>query len=206
MTAPPPSLPPKGSRAGVQRERILASAKQCFIEHGFHAASMANIAEAAGMSAGLVYRYVDNKSAIVRAIIEEQLEKIRADIATLSADSDLAQRTLAHVDLWRAADPHIVNPALVLEMSAEATRDPTIAQAIGTSDRQTKAALVDWLSRPPAAGGLGLDRETAASRALLMQCLFDGLAVRTVREPGLDRGELERAIRDFFGGLFAPAS
>lgn len=205
MTASAPPLRAKGRRARMQRERILASAKQCFIEHGFHAASMAKIAEAAGMSAGLVYRYVDNKSAIVRAIIEEQLEKIRGDIATLGADSDLAQRTLAHVDLWRAADPDTVNPALVLEMSAEATRDPTIAQAIGTSDRQTREALVDWLSRPPAAGGLGLDRETAAARALLVQCLFDGLAVRTVREPDLDRGELERAIRAFFSGLFVPA-
>ena len=205
MTASAPPLRAKGRRARMQRERILASAKQCFIEHGFHAASMAKIAEAAGMSAGLVYRDVDNKSAIVRAIIEEQLEKIRGDIATLGADSDLAQHTLAHVDLWRAADPDTVNPALVLEMSAEATRDPTIAQAIGTSDRQTREALVDWLSRPPAAGGLGLDRETAAARALLVQCLFDGLAVRTVREPDLDRGELERAIRAFFSGLFVPA-
>ena len=204
MTAPAPP-PAKGGRARAQRERVLAAAKQCFIEHGFHAATMARIAEAAGMSTGLVYRYVDNKSAIVRAIIEEQLEKIRGDIATLGADSDLAQRTLAHVDLWRAADPDIVNPALVLEMSAEATRDPTIAQAIGASDRQTRAALVDWLTRPPAAGGLGLDPAAAASRALLLQCQFDGLAVRTVREPELDRAELERAIRAYFSALFGAA-
>lgn len=205
MTAPVPPVPARRGRATAQRERILAAAKQCFIADGFHAATMAKIAEAAGMSAGLVYRYVDNKSAIVRAIIEEQLEMIRGDIATLGADPDLAQRTLAHVDRWRAADPDIVNPALVLEMSAEATRDPTIAQAIGTTDRQTRAALVDWLTRPPAAGGLGLDPAAAASRALLMQCLFDGLAVRTVREPALDRAELERAIRAFFGALFAAA-
>lgn len=205
MTLSAPAAPGKGARAEAQRERILASAKQCFIDRGFHAASMANIAEAAGMSPGLVYRYVENKSAIVRAIIEEQLQKIRADIATLGADSDLAERTLARVDQWRAANPDIMNPALVLEMSAEATRDATIALAIQASDQQTKAALVEWLCRPPSAGGLGLDREVAASRALLMQCLIEGLAVRTVREPGLDRGELERAIRAFFSCILAPA-
>ena len=55
-------------RAEVQRERILCAAQKCFIEHGFHAASMANIAAAAQMSAGLMYRYFENKSAIVRAI------------------------------------------------------------------------------------------------------------------------------------------
>lgn len=37
-------------RAEVQRERILCAAQKCFIEHGFHAASMANIAETAQMS------------------------------------------------------------------------------------------------------------------------------------------------------------
>ena len=29
-------------RAEVQRERILCAAQKCFIEHGFHAASMAS--------------------------------------------------------------------------------------------------------------------------------------------------------------------
>jgi len=57
-------------RASAQRDRILAAAKQCFIEHGFHAASMASIAEAADISAGLIYRYFDNKNAIILAIIE----------------------------------------------------------------------------------------------------------------------------------------
>ncbi len=52
-------------RAEAQRDRILCAALKCFIEHGFHAASMANIAETAQMSAGLMYRYFDNKNAIV---------------------------------------------------------------------------------------------------------------------------------------------
>ena len=40
------------ARAEAQHERILSAAQQCFIEHGFHAASMASIAETAEMSAG----------------------------------------------------------------------------------------------------------------------------------------------------------
>jgi AcrR family transcriptional regulator len=93
MTMPATTVPGKGARAEAQRERILASAKQCFIERGFHAATMATIAEAAGMSPGLVYRYVENKSAIVRAIIEEQLAKIRADIATRRSRRRSGHRT-----------------------------------------------------------------------------------------------------------------
>ena len=33
-----------------QRERILEAATRCFIQHGFHAASMATISETAEMS------------------------------------------------------------------------------------------------------------------------------------------------------------
>ena len=189
-------------RAEAQRERILAAAKQCFIEHGFHAASMASIAEAAGMSPGLVYRYVENKSAIVLAIIEEQLDKIRTDIATLGSGSGLAERVLARAEQWRAGQPDIMSPALALEMSAEATRDPAIAAAILRSDRQTRDGLAGWLARPVAQGGLGLAPDVAASRALLLQCFVEGLAVRVVRDPGLPRAEMERAIRLFFSALF----
>ena len=195
----------KGRRAEVQRERILAAAKQCFIERGFHAASMANIAEAAGMSPGLIYRYVENKSAVVLAIIEEQLQKVREDIAALDSDCDLSERTIARVNQWRDGDPGIMNPALFLEMSAEGTRDASIGTAIRASDRQTRAEVISWMCRPKAAGGLGLDPEAAAVRALLLQCLMEGLAVRTLREPDLDRDEVERVVRMFFDCLLAPS-
>lgn len=59
-------------RAQVQRTRILDAARTCFAERGFHAASIAAIAEAAGMSQGLIYRYFTNKAAIVHAIVDEQ--------------------------------------------------------------------------------------------------------------------------------------
>jgi AcrR family transcriptional regulator len=195
----------KGRRAEVQRERILAAARQCFIERGFHAASMANIAEAAGMSPGLIYRYVENKSAVVLAIIEEQLEKVREDIAALGADCDLPARTIARVNQWRDADPGIMNPVLFLEMSAEGTRDASIGAAIQASERRARAEVIAWMCRPKATGGLGLDAETAAVRALMMQCIMQGLAVRTVREPDLDRNDVERVVRLFFDCLLAPA-
>src|SRR3546814_14252294 len=40
-------------RTLAQRERILCAAQKCFVEHGFHAASMASIAETAEMRAAI---------------------------------------------------------------------------------------------------------------------------------------------------------
>ena len=60
-------------KADLQRDRILHAAQCCFIEHGFHAASMASIAATAEMSAGLIYRYFASKNEIIVAIIDRQL-------------------------------------------------------------------------------------------------------------------------------------
>ena len=60
----------RSRRAEAQRNRILNAAQRCFAERGFHGASMAAIADTAQMSAGLIYRYFDNKSALIHGIVE----------------------------------------------------------------------------------------------------------------------------------------
>ena len=47
MSTPRPRSSKAEARTQAQRERILQAAQQCFIEHGFHAAGMAKIAETA---------------------------------------------------------------------------------------------------------------------------------------------------------------
>ena len=50
-TGPPRALQAKAHR---QRQRILDAAEKCFIESGFHAATMAHIATTADISPGLM--------------------------------------------------------------------------------------------------------------------------------------------------------
>lgn len=191
-------------RAETQRERILCAALKCFIEHGFHAASMASIAEAAQMSAGLMYRYFENKNAIVLAIIERQLEEGRAHVARLRSSSDLAADLLGFFERWRARDPGLMNAALFLEMSAEATRDPQIAAALRCSDEAMRGDLVAWLSRPDADGGIGLPREVAQTRAFVLQTFVKGLAMSAVLQVDIDTTALEAAIDAQVQRLLAP--
>ena len=49
----------KGPEA--RREQILDAACDCVRRAGFHGASMAEIAQAAGVSVGQIYRYFENK-------------------------------------------------------------------------------------------------------------------------------------------------
>lgn len=183
-----------GARAESQRERILDAAQKCFIERGFHAASIASIAKTAGMSAGLMYRYFENKNAIVKAIIERELKGNRAKIAELYTLANLLSRILGTVRQWQLGDPDVMNAALYLEMSAEAAREPEIAQAIRSSDALARQDFERWLCRSRDQGGLGLPKDVAHSRAILMQCVIGGLALRAVREPDLDPETLKNAL------------
>src|SRR3546814_17854087 len=90
-------------RTLAQRERILCAAQKCFVEHGFHAASMASIAETAEMSAGLIYRYFENKNAIIMAIVERQLQLLSEDIRP-NRPADLAtelERNYGNPATWQ---------------------------------------------------------------------------------------------------------
>ncbi|HWT14311.1 MAG TPA: TetR/AcrR family transcriptional regulator [Patescibacteria group bacterium] len=170
-------------RASAQRDRILNAANRCFIEHGFHAASMSSIADAADISAGLIYRYFDSKSAIILAIIERQLAEKRADIASLQPGVDFAGRIGELVARWRAGDVRAMRPALFLEMSALGTRDPQIGAALSTSDRLTRGDFAAWLKQRAERSGTPLSDADAQVRAFALQCLVEGLALRVVREP-----------------------
>ncbi len=185
-------------RAREQRERILAAAQHCFVKYGFHAASMANIAEAAGMSAGLIYRYFPNKSSIVLAIIERQSERELEDIRALGASTDPVEALMECFVEWSRPRPdmRIMNAALFLETSAEATRDKQVGKAIHHADELACTEFRQWLERPLDEGGLGMSATISERRSLAMMLLVEGLAVRAARDPKLDTSLLREALVD----------
>jgi AcrR family transcriptional regulator len=51
-----------------KRDEIIGAALELIAEHGFHGAPMAMIAEKAGVAAGTIYRYFENKDVLIREI------------------------------------------------------------------------------------------------------------------------------------------
>ena len=93
-------------RAEQQRARILDAARRCFSERGFQGASIAAIAEAAGMSQGLIYRYFTNKAAIVRAITDGLLLCYTDDHAVNEAGARIYDALYAYCqDMIRRGKP-----------------------------------------------------------------------------------------------------
>src|SRR3979409_2698723 len=61
-----------GDEDSSKRRRILAGARKLFLDLGFDAASMGEIARAAGVSKGTLYVYFADKNRLFEAIVEEE--------------------------------------------------------------------------------------------------------------------------------------
>lgn len=59
-----------------KRDEIIRAALELIAEHGFHGAPMAMIAERAGVGAGTIYRYFENKDVLINALYRELEEKM----------------------------------------------------------------------------------------------------------------------------------
>jgi TetR/AcrR family fatty acid metabolism transcriptional regulator len=70
-------------RRGDKRERILRAASEVFAEHGFTRAQVADVARAAGVAAGTVYLYFDNKDALLVSIFEQTMAWVIAQGRTI---------------------------------------------------------------------------------------------------------------------------
>lgn len=191
-------------RTRVQKERILNAALTCFIDSGFNAAGMATIAETAGISPGLIYRYFESKNAIILAIIEQQLAESRRRIRELHSSENLAQRIVDYLSEPKSEENKLMDSALYLEITAQAARDPQIAEALQGYDEMVCSELSDWLCRSVEKGGYGLPRSIAPSRALMLLCLIEGVKLRGPRGPAFDRRMLQTTLDDMLQSLFAP--
>ena len=74
------------------RQRILEAAKGIFLEKGFQAASLRNIADRIGYSAGNIYLYFQDKDEIFHALHEEGFTKMLALMQPLRHVADPMER------------------------------------------------------------------------------------------------------------------
>lgn len=59
-----------------KRDEIVRAALELIAEHGFHGAPMAMIAERAGVGAGTIYRYFENKDVLIARLYGELEDRV----------------------------------------------------------------------------------------------------------------------------------
>lgn len=163
-------------RIADRREAIVAAAEALFAERGFAETSMADIVEASGVSTGTVYRYFDNKEAVVMAVTEAavgvQFDPDQGD--------PLALANAMQVLIAAATDRR--RGRVSNQVWARATGSPSLQTMI--AERHTQVCR--WLARSIdhlAASKIGQDipREPSAQalqRAEIIICAISGLQQR----------------------------
>jgi AcrR family transcriptional regulator len=72
-----------------RRRAILAAAKREFAQKGYHSATVADVAKAAGLSYGSIYWYFDSKEALFHDLMEHEQRALRRHVAAATrADED----------------------------------------------------------------------------------------------------------------------
>lgn len=188
----------KSKCAEARRQQVLDAAKTCFREHGFHSAGMALIAKTSGMSVGHIYHYFDNKEALIEAIVAADEAETAARLESFRLSDDVFQTMIDQVDHGLARSMDSSNSALLMEVLAEAGRNERIAQIVEASDKTLQKQLqtlvaTAWQSLHPDRVKPSCDH--FAAQATLIAAIFDGLRIRSIRHPHLDREAVVNLLR-----------
>jgi TetR/AcrR family transcriptional repressor of uid operon len=179
------------ARDGGRRRAILAAAERAFARHGFHAATMQDVAAEAGMSPGNLYRYFRSKDAIVEGLCERDQEELAGDFVSLAATDDI----VAGIDALlrrRLIEQRRENLALIVEIWAEAGRNPAIAAIQRKVDALVEERLAATFEAAKRRGATAPDLDVdLAVRGTMM--IGAGLFKRCILAADFD-GEREIAV------------
>lgn len=173
-----------------RRRQILDAALACFRRRGFHQATMQEICAEAGISAGALYRYFGSKTDIIAAIAEDE----RGDNETLfSAANGSVLDNLCAVARGFFCKIASGDGALIADVTAEAARDPALAQSLARIDGSAATACAKLIRLGQARGELdsALDPNTAT------QALFSIIEGVGLRNTMLGHTDANAAVDQF---------
>lgn len=182
-------------RASSRRRQVLDAAEACFGRSGFHGASMAEISKTAGMSIGHIYNYFDGKDAIIAAFVQQNLDRVSALMENLAKRDDPLKALLDDVEnsVIDNLQPGIWK--LQLEIFAEASRNPAVAEVVRQADEVARGQLRTVLRRGREMRGFPDDEVMISGRIETIISMFQGLRIRILHNPGLDVHALVAGFR-----------
>src|SRR2546423_10154634 len=132
-----------------RRTQILEAAVVCFAKHGFHQASMHDISAEAGISVGLIYRYFQNKEAVIAAMADRHKKEINELVERARQAPSLLEALETLFTAHCCEDSPRVISAFVVDLYAEASRNPQMADLVRDVLQTAMAGVIDVIARSP---------------------------------------------------------
>lgn len=149
-------MPKISDERKLERSRqILDAARRCFVDKGFHRASMSDVIRESGLSAGAVYSYYSSKEELIAAVARSIFVAYESGITSFDdpgeqpASPEAAVRALAERVLLEIA-PMTDGFRMVLTVWGEAANNPELRDTVGDIVRGLRSVfervLTDWRS------------------------------------------------------------
>jgi len=176
------SQPQTDSSNGDRRSQILEAALVCFAKRGFHQTSMHDISGEAGISVGLIYRYFENKEAVISAMADRH----KKEISEMLERARQAPTLLESLEILFTAHccedaPQVVS-AFVVDLYAEASRNPHVADLVRDVLDTAMDGVRDLIARAPEGQNAGNDL-TPDELAELIFAVARGMLMLDVLRP-----------------------
>jgi len=176
------SQPQTDSFNGDRRSQILEAALVCFAKRGFHQTSMHDISGEAGISVGLIYRYFENKEAVISAMADRH----KKEISEMLERARQAPTLLESLEILFTAHccedaPQVVS-AFVVDLYAEASRNPHVADLVRDVLDTAMNGVRDLIARAPEGQNAGNDL-TPDELAELIFAVARGMLMLDVLRP-----------------------
>jgi TetR/AcrR family transcriptional regulator, repressor for uid operon len=160
--------------------QILDAALVCFAKRGFHQASMHDISAEAGISVGLIYRYFENKDAVISAMADQHKQKIQKVLEDARGAPSLIESLEILFTAHCCENEPRVTSAFVVDLFAEASRNPRVAELVRDVCESTMNGVTDLIARSPEAKSSNLSPRELAE---VIFAVNDGMLMRDVLLP-----------------------
>jgi AcrR family transcriptional regulator len=176
------SQPQIDSSNADRRSQILEAALVCFAKRGFHQTSMHDISSEAGISVGLIYRYFENKEAVISAMADRHKEEI-SEVLERARHAPTLLESLEILFTAHCCEdaPQLVS-AFVVDLYAEASRNQHLADLVRDVLETAMAGVRDLIARAPEAQGVESDL-TPNELAELIFAVARGMLMLDVLRP-----------------------
>ncbi len=189
-----------------RRGQILRAARAVFIEKGYLAARVEDVAARAGLSKGAVYFYFQSKRDLLLALVQEEHETTYSFLE--SAEADFRPAAIKLLDLGKKYLDYFAGlkspPRFFLMMCEQGIRDEEIREELTAVHRRFVDAATLILAQGQSEGAFR--KGDPAAMAQLLKAIIDGLAGEAAI--GI-RPDPERLMRDGIGvilyGILDPA-
>jgi AcrR family transcriptional regulator len=167
----------------ARRDQIIAAAAECFARSGYHATTMADIAEAARVSKGTPYLYFPSKEALFIALYEEWdcglSARVDAAVGALPEPARPSPRDVLAAVASAIAAHVLDNPQtcrVLMEATTLAAYEPAIAAKVQATSARSHDQLTGLFQAGIAAGEWPPGTDPALPARLFMAGLYGLMA------------------------------